>query len=108
MDTTYHDNGEAVTITISGNAYANLRKIADAMNAASWTDNDHTPSWAVRYWIGDLIDSLGEARKTCDYANVTELVEDIVNNIDTKAEGDEDRARRDELRAAFDAAGVFA
>lgn len=105
---TFTDEPNAVTIRISGKAFANLCKIADTMNAASWTENDHTPAWAVRFWIGSFLDRLADTRETCVHENIGELTEDIFLNIDTGHEEGtpEDAARRDELRAAFEAAGV--
>ena len=104
----YTETAESVTITIRAKAFDNLKKIADAMNGASWTENDHTPAWAVRYWIGSFLDRLAYTPETCGSENVTELTYDIINNIDTGlTDGTpEDKARRDELRAAFEAAGV--
>ena len=105
---TYAENDEAITITIQGKAYENLRRIADAMNAASWTDNDHTPAWAVQYWIGSFLDRLAETPETCRSENITELTANIADNIDTSFEEGtpEDKTRRDELRAAFEAVGL--
>ena len=105
---TYTDEPNAVTIRITGKAYANLRKIADIMNAASWTENDYTPAWAVRYWVGDFIDRIADTPATCNWSNISELAADIEDNIDTEAEGDEDKARRDELHTAFKSAGFYA
>lgn len=105
---TYADNGNAVTVTISGAAYANLRRVADAMNGVSWTENDHDPAWAVSYYVGPFLDRLADTPETCASENVTDLTSDIMLNLDTgHREGTpEDKARRDELRTAFEAAGL--
>lgn len=77
---TYTETTESVTITIRGKAFGNLKKIADAMNGASWTENDHTPAWAVRYWIGSFLDRLAYTPETCGSENVTELTYDIIKS----------------------------
>ena len=42
-ETTLADGSPALVVTVSGKAYENLRKIADAMNATSGLDTDNTP-----------------------------------------------------------------
>lgn len=107
---TYHDNGEAVTIRVSGAAYANLRRIADTMNDVRWCGNDNTPASVLREWTGTFIERIAETPKTCSWENVSELISDILFSIDTgHADGTpEDKARRDELEAAFKAADLYA
>ena len=105
---TYHDNGEAVTITLQGEAYANLRKIVDTMNAVDWCENDNTTqSVLANFIVGDgLLDELARPMGGIgnSYHGVGEITSLIWEGIDTGADGEEDRRMRDELSDAFEAA----
>lgn len=101
---TFEDHGDKLTITVTGEVYANLRRVADAMNKVSWTDDDNTPDSVCEFWIGGLLRRVGDSPDVGS-CNVTDLTTDIQDGIDTGAvDGSEtDKARRRELEAAFDA-----
>ena len=109
-DITYTSTAEAVSITIKGNALVNLRKIAEVIN--SWGDRDNTDisileSFVVGdflYWLSRNIDHSAKYQ----VGNVGEITVMIVDGIDTGHELDtpQDKARKDELRTAFEKAGL--
>lgn len=114
---TYADNGKAVTITVQSAAYANLQKLASAMNAVAWCDSDNTPTSILENFIVGygLLDKL--SRKTEKYGDHTivggvgEIAEDICEAIDTGFDDEgspEANKRIEELRLAFEAAGLYA
>ena len=111
-DITYTSTAEAVSITIKGNALVNLRKIAEVINNTSWGDRDNTDisileSFVVGdflYWLSRNIDHSAKYQ----VGNVGEITAMIADGIDTGHELDtpQDKARRDELRTAFEKAGL--
>lgn len=53
-----------ITFTVTGERYALLKRVADAMNKVSWCDNDNTPESVfmgfVEPFAGGLLDSPDE------------------------------------------------
>ena len=108
---TFTDEPNAVTIRITGKAFENLRKIADAMNGLDWTDNDNTPSSILDNFIvgTDILDELSRPTATFGKSTVGGIGEvscAIWETIDTGFEdGDaEDVKRRKDLEDAILAA----
>lgn len=102
---TFTDDGNAVTIRVTGKAYANLAKIADALNGVSWADRDNSPVSVLEYWVGSLIRRTADTPADCDWQNVAEICADMKTDLDTGAEegSKTDKRRREELKAALDA-----
>lgn len=102
---TFTDDGNAVTIRVTGKAYANLAKIADALNGVSWADRDNSPVSVLDYWVGSLIRRTADTPADCDWQNVAEICDDMKTDLDTGAEegSKTDKRRREELKAALDA-----
>lgn len=107
---TWADSGEALTIRISGTAYANLATMAKAMNGVAWCDNDNTPATvASEFVIGDVLSDLAEPTKMSGkfiVGGCGEIAADICDCIDTgcDCETDEHERRCKELRTALLAA----
>lgn len=101
----FEQDGEKITITITGRVYANMKRVADALNGVSWTDSDNTPASVCEFWIGSLLWRVGFMPEENETNNVTELTSDIQDGIDTGADfgSKTDEVRRRELKAAFDA-----
>ena len=80
----------AISVEISGEEYADLQRMADAMNSVGWCDNDNTPESIVKYFL--LV--TGSYRDMCD---------GVLSGIDTGVEADtpQERERINELAAAF-------
>lgn len=112
-ETTYTDDGESVTIRVSGTAYRSLVRIASVMNGVGWCDNDNTASkildeFIIGYWIRQLETPTGKIGDVA-FCGVGETIDNIASWIDTGFEDGtpEDNERRAELKAAFAAAAVF-
>ena len=101
----FADDGNAVTIRVTGKAYANLAKIAAAMNGVGWCDNDNTPATVCELWIGSFLWRTQYAPEEGGGCNVRDVLDDIICGIDTGFDDgtEEDAARKRELSAAFDA-----
>lgn len=101
----FTDDGSAVTIRVTGKAYANLAKIAAAMNGVGWCDNDNTPATVCDFWIGSFLWRTQYAPEEGCGCNVRDVLDDIIGGIDTGFDDgtEEDAARKRELSAAFDA-----
>ena len=102
---TFEDVGGELKISVRGKVYENFRRIAEAMNSVSWTDSDNTASTICDIWICDFLRRVAYApdeSRTCD---VTDLTTDLQDSLDTGyPDGSSaDKARRRELREAFDA-----
>ena len=89
-ETTLADGSPALVVTVSGKAYENLKKIADAMNATSGLDTDNTPLSIVANF--DLVSQLWDlgyggrdAREVACY---------IAAGIDATDEAKKELARR--------------
>lgn len=102
---TFEDDGRAVTIRVGGRAYANLAKIASALNALSWTDDDNSPASVLDFWVGSLLGRIETTPEEDATNSVTDLVFDFADGIDTGADDGtpEDASRRAELKAALQA-----
>ena len=102
---TFADEGNAVTIRVTGKAYANLAKVAAAMNSVAWCDDDNTPATVCDFWIGSLLRRTQYAPGEGGAEDITDLTNDIKDGIDTghPYESPEDMARKRELSAAIDA-----
>lgn len=101
----FSDDGNAVTIRVTGKAYANLAKVAAAMNAVDWCDDDNTPATVCDFWIGSFLWRTQYTPGEGGVENIADLMNDITDNIYTgHPDGTpEDAARKRELSAAFDA-----
>jgi len=99
---TYTSDADKLTITVTGAAFANLKKIADTMNTVDWCDDDNTPEGIFRFWLGDFMDRIGDDK------DVKEITSDICYAIDTDYDDDtpEDKERKAKLRDAFEAVGL--
>lgn len=107
---TYTDDGNAVTIRISGDAYANLKIIAKTMNGVSWCDDDNDPITVLdNFVLCELHDELANPTQMYEgivCGGVGQSAEYICESIDTgfDDETDEHKARIAELRGALLAA----
>ena len=101
----FADDGNAVTIRVTGKAYRNLAKVAAAMNTVDWCDDDNTPATVCDFWIGSFLWRTQYAPGEGGAENIDDLMNDIQDSIDTgHPDGTpEDAARKRELSAAFDA-----
>lgn len=101
----FDDDGNAVTIRVTGKAYANLAKVAAAMNAVGWCDDDNTPATICDLWIGSFLWRTQYTPGRNPGCDITDVMNDIQDCIDTgHPDGTpEDAARKRELSAAFDA-----
>ena len=90
-----------ITLTIDGERYAALERVAEALNGIPWCDNDNTPESVFFGWLWPFAD--GPMRDT------RELCETVEGSFDTgyDPETPEDKARLAEVRAAFKAAGLY-
>ena len=108
----YSETDDAITITIKGQALANLRKIAAAINSVSWCDYDNTALTVLRgFVVGDILHDLGHRTRRClgiCMGGVGEIADLIVSGIDTgfKDGTPEDRERKAALEQAFAKAGL--
>lgn len=104
---TYGDSGEALTIRISGTAYANLATMAKAMNGVAWCDNDNTPATvASNFVIGDVLSDLAEPTKMSGNivcGGCSEIADYICQAIDTGHDEETNEHKRcvEELRTAL-------
>ena len=104
--TTIKTNGHSLVVTIDGDEYANLARAADALNSASWTDDDNTPETVFREFVWSWArQNLTEPR---------ELANDILDGIATgdpgsayDAEDPEHKRRLAELEERFKEAGLL-
>jgi len=90
-----------ITLTIDGERYAALERVAEALNGIPWCDKDNTPESVFREWVWPFADGpMRDPRELC------ELVE---GSFDTgHAPGTPaDRTRLAEVRAAFVAHGLY-
>lgn len=101
----FADDGNAVTIRVTGKAYANLAKVAAAMNTVDWCGDDNTPATICDLWIGSFLWRTQYAPGKNAGCDITDVMIDIQDCIDTgHPDGTpEDAARKRELSAAFDA-----
>ena len=101
----FTDDGQAVTIRVTGKAYVNLAKVAAAMNTVDWCDDDNTPATVCDFWIGSFLWRTQYAPGEGVGEDIADLMNDIQDGIDTDyPDGTpEDAARKRELSAAFDA-----
>lgn len=81
----YTDTGAAVKIEIGGKAYANLKRVADAMNGTEGFDADNTPATALRFYAGKHIEDAGiDPHNTFPLdGGVADLVADLLDGVDT-------------------------
>lgn len=101
----FADEGNAVTIRVTGKAYANLAKVAAAQNSVGWCGNDNTAATTLDFWVGSFLWRTQYAPGSVDGCDITDVMNDIQDGIDTgHPDGTpEDAARKRELSAAFDA-----
>lgn len=107
---TYADSGEALTIRISGTAYANLATMAKTMNGVAWCDKDNTPATVASAFVfGDTFENLAKPTRMSGkfiVGGCGEIAADICDCIDTgcDCETDEHERRCAELQTALLAA----
>jgi len=101
---TFTDDGDAVTIRVTGKAYRNLAKVAAASNKCKWTDDDGSPATVAEYWVGSLLERCENTPHEDPNNGIKEVIDDIVVSIDTGFDegSHEDEERRTQLKAAFD------
>ena len=101
----FDDDGNAVTIRVTGKAYENLTKLAAAQNSVGWCGNDNTAATTLDFWVGSFLWRTQYAPGSVDGCDITDVMNDIQDGIDTgHPDGTpEDAARKRELSAAFDA-----
>lgn len=93
-----------ITLTISGERYDALERVAKAMNTVSWCDSDNTPETVFEGFVGSWVEGMLDSP--------SDLCDTVLSGIAT---GDDGRgapaplhtARLDELRDAFARAGIF-
>ena len=51
MNQTADNETRTISIEINGEAYADLQRMADAMNTVEWCDNDNTPESIVKEFL---------------------------------------------------------
>ena len=102
--TTIKTNGKSLVVTIDGEQYANLERVADALNRVSWGDGGNTAEsiFAAFVWSGEeLLTSPGLvagnilAGIATDNENMTEAPEPLHSQ------------RIAELKKAFEDAGIL-
>lgn len=96
-----NETPKRITLTIDGERYAVLERVAEALNGIPWCANDNTPESVFREWVWPFADGpMRDPRELCG------LVEE---SFDTGyAEGTpEETARLADVRAAFEAAGLY-
>ena len=112
-DIEYTSTPNAVVVTIKGNALRNLRKIAKVMN--NWGDGgkDNTDISVLKnFVVGAFLCWLSRnVDRSVPYyvGNVGEIANMIADGIETGYGLDtaQDKARKDELRTAFEKAGLY-
>ena len=90
-----------ITLTIDGERYAALERVAEALNGIPWCCSDNTAESVFREWVWPFADD--PTRNPREWCGLVE------GSFDTGyADGTpEDRARIAEVRAAFEAAGLY-
>ncbi len=102
MAITTKQHGNAVTITIDGEQFETLQRIADALRKLDWCGGDDTPETVCREFVTwGLYDEFDPPR---------ELAAAILDCSDYKANGDAEleKARMEEMRRVFEDAGLLA
>jgi len=105
---TYTQTENEVIIRIAGKGFENAGKIADALNATDWCSKDNTAATVLRCFVLNWM--IGQLAEPPTYSEGTDSIcEDIIYGIDTNVDGgtDEDKRRRDVLRAEFVARGLM-
>ena len=91
----------SITITIDGERYALLERVAEALNGIPWCEHDNTPESVFYEWVWPFADGpMRDPRELCML---------VVESFDTGYAPDTpaDRARLAEVRAALVAAGLY-
>lgn len=96
-------HGNAVTITLDGEQYVILQRVADALNKLTWPEDAHdntAESVCREFIVWEMWDL---------YFAPGQLAEGIVESIDTHESVDEklEAARREEVRRVFADAGLL-
>lgn len=94
----FTDNGEdTLMIRVSGAAYQNLVKIAEAMNSVTWRAGDNTARSVAEYFVFNY-----EMESLTNPTEALEMAFGIADGIDTETEDEvEDDKRRKALQDAF-------
>ena len=102
MAITTKQNGNAVTVTLDGEQFEILQRVADALNTLAWEPaRDNTPESVCREWVAWMIHD--------EFDPPSQFVSGIVDSIETHADGtaELDAARTEEVRRAFEDAGLL-
>ena len=96
----FTDNGEdTLMIRVSGAAYQNLLKIAEAMNSVTWRVGDNTALTVAEHFVFNY-----EVETLTNPTEALEMAFGIAEGIDTETEDEaEDDKRRKALQEAFSA-----
>ena len=110
----YRETADAVTITIAGRAFDNLKKIVAAMNAVEWTDGDNEAHLVLDdFLIGcPFIDNLAKPVvkfRGHNISGVCDSVDMILQAVDTGCRIDslKHKERLAALRDKFAEFGVY-
>lgn len=90
-----------ITLTVDGERYALLERVAEALNGIPWCDKDNTPESVFHGWVWPFADGpMRDPRELCG------LVEGSFETgfPDGTPEG---MARLADVREAFEAAGLY-
>lgn len=102
MAITTKQTGNAVTITMDGEHFEILKRVADALNTLAWdTAHDNTPETVCREWVAWMIHD--------DFDPPSQFAAGVVDSIYTHADGDAelDAARKADVQRAFEEAGLL-
>lgn len=94
--------GNAVTITMDGEHFEIMKRLADALNTLAWDPaHDNTPESVCREWVAWMIHD--------DFDPPSQFAEGVVDSIYTHADGDAelDAARKADVQRAFENAGLL-
>lgn len=94
--------GKTVAITMDGEHFEIMKRLADALNTITWDPaHDNTPETVCREWVAWMIHD--------DFDPPSQLAGGIVDSIYTHADGDAelDTARKAEVQRAFEDAGLL-
>ena len=95
-------NGDAVSVTLDGDHFEILKRVADALNGIAWEPaHDNTPETVCREWVAWMIHD--------ELATPGQFAAGVADSIDTHANGNEelDAARKAEVCRAFEDAGLL-
>lgn len=95
-------HGNTVTVTLDGEHFETLQRVADALNTLAWeTARDNTPETVCREWVAWPLHDMFDPPR--------EFAAGVADSIDTHANGDAEleKARLEEVQRAFEDAGLL-